>query len=57
MNQPSIRAEGHLSLREEEGEEGKGLARTSAEIKPLTFIFSLSRGERREKAGILFLKT
>ena len=39
MNQRSIRAQGRLSLHEREGE-GEGLARTSAEIKPLTFILS-----------------
>jgi hypothetical protein len=33
MNQRSIRAQGRLSLHE-------GLARTSAEIEPLTFILS-----------------
>ena len=37
MNQRSIRAQGRLSLYEGEGE---GLARTSAEIEPLTFILS-----------------
>ncbi len=40
MNQRSIRAQGRLSLHEGE-EEGEGLARTSAEIEPLTFILSL----------------
>jgi len=35
MNQRSIRAQGRLSLYE-----GEGLARTSAEIEPLTFILS-----------------
>ena len=45
MNQRSIRAQGHLSLYEGEGE-GEGLARTSAEIEPLTFILSpCRRGE------------
>ena len=39
MNQRSIRAQGHLSLHEREGE-GEGLARTSAEIEPRTFILS-----------------
>jgi hypothetical protein len=39
MNQRSIRAQGRLSLYEGEGE-GEGLARTSAEIEPLTFILS-----------------
>jgi hypothetical protein len=39
MNQRSIRAKGRLSLCEGEGE-GEGLARTSAEIEPLTFILS-----------------
>ena len=56
MNQRSIRAEGHLYLRQGEGK-GEGLARTSAEIEPLTFIFSPSQGEMREKAGILLLQT
>jgi hypothetical protein len=56
MNQRSIRAEGHLYLREGVGE-GEGLARTSAAIEPLTFILSPSQGERREKAGILLLQT
>ena len=39
MNQRSIRAQGRLSLYEGEGE-GEDLARTSAEIEPLTFILS-----------------
>jgi len=39
MNQRSIRAQGRLSLYEGEGE-GKGLARTSAEIELLIFILS-----------------
>ena len=39
MNQRSIRAQGRLSLYEGEGE-GEGVARTSAEIEPLTFILS-----------------
>ncbi len=37
MNQRSIRAQGRLSLYEGEGE---GVARTSAEIEPFTFILS-----------------
>jgi len=37
MNQRSIRGQGRLPLHEREGE---GLARTSAEIEPLTFILS-----------------
>ena len=41
MNQRSIRAQSRLSLYEGEGEgEGEGLARTSAEIEPLTLILS-----------------
>jgi hypothetical protein len=39
MNQRSTRAQGRLSLHEREGER-EGLARTSAEIEPLTFILS-----------------
>jgi hypothetical protein len=39
MNQRSIRARGRFSLCEGEGE-GVGLARTAAEIEPLTFILS-----------------
>jgi hypothetical protein len=35
--------------------EGEGLSRTAAETEPLTFILSLSQGERREKASILLL--
>ena len=46
MNQRSIRAQGRLSLYEGEGE-GEGLARTAAEIEPLTFILSLVFGERQ----------
>jgi hypothetical protein len=46
MNQRSICAQGRLSLYEGEGEgEGEGLARTSAEIEPLSFILSPRRGE------------
>lgn len=56
MNRGSIRAEGHLSLREGEGK-GEGLARTSAETEPLTFILSSSKGERREESAILLLQT
>ena len=45
MNQRRIRAQGRFSLHEGEGE-GERLARTSAEIEPLTFILSpCRRGE------------
>ena len=55
MNQGSIRAEGRLSLHEGEGV-GEGLAKTAAEIEPLTFVLSPSKGERREKASILLVE-
>ena len=40
MNQRGIRAQGRLALYEGKGE---GLARTSAEIEPLTFMLSPCR--------------
>ena len=55
MNQRSIRAEGRLSLYEGE-EEGEGLARTSAEIEPLTFILSPCRRGETMASNIVGLR-
>ena len=55
MNQGSIRAEGRLSLHEGEGV-GEGLAKTAAEIEPLTSSSPLQKGRGVKKASMLLLR-